>query len=125
MNRNRLSVPTLVLCSTLALVASAPGSRTADAATVLEPATDDGRPSPSPSPPPIDVVVSPSICFECGGAGPICCAPEHQCFVLDTIVLAALRKEPEQRYGSVEALADDLRRHLDDLPVRARGDRLG
>jgi serine/threonine-protein kinase len=44
---------------------------------------------------------------------------------LDTIVLAALRKEPEQRYGSVEALADDLRRHLDDLPVRAQGDRLG
>ena len=44
---------------------------------------------------------------------------------LDTIVLAALRKEPEQRYGSVEALADDVRRHLDGLPVRARGDRLG
>ena len=84
MNRNRLFAPTLVLCSTLALVVSAPGSRTADAATVLAPATDDGRPSPppSPSPPPIDVVVCPSICFECGGAGPICCAPEHQCFVL-------------------------------------------
>jgi serine/threonine-protein kinase len=44
---------------------------------------------------------------------------------LDTIVLAALRKEPEQRYGSVEAFADDVRRHLDGLPVRARGDRLG
>jgi serine/threonine-protein kinase len=39
---------------------------------------------------------------------------------LDNIVLTALRKEPQQRYGSVEALAEDLRRHLEGLPVRAR-----
>ena len=52
MNRNRLFAPTLVLCSTLALVVSAPGSRTADAATVLALATDDGTPSPPPSPSP-------------------------------------------------------------------------
>jgi serine/threonine-protein kinase len=39
---------------------------------------------------------------------------------LDTIVLMALRTEPERRYGSVEQLADDLDRHLDGLPVRAR-----
>jgi len=39
---------------------------------------------------------------------------------LDTIVLMALRKEPERRYATVEQLADDLRRHLDGLPVRAR-----
>jgi serine/threonine-protein kinase len=44
---------------------------------------------------------------------------------LDTIVLMALRKEPERRYGSVEALVDDLRRHLDGLPVGARPDTLG
>jgi serine/threonine-protein kinase len=41
---------------------------------------------------------------------------------LDTIVLKALRKEPERRYASVEQLADDLRRHLAGLPVRARPD---
>jgi eukaryotic-like serine/threonine-protein kinase len=41
---------------------------------------------------------------------------------LDTIVLMALRPEPERRYGSVEQLTDDLRRHLDGLPVRARRD---
>ncbi len=41
---------------------------------------------------------------------------------LDTIVLKALRKEPERRYASVEAFADDLRRHLDGMPVRARRD---
>jgi serine/threonine protein kinase/tetratricopeptide (TPR) repeat protein len=41
---------------------------------------------------------------------------------LDDIVLTALRKEPERRYGSVELFADDLRRHLDGLPVRARPD---
>ena len=39
---------------------------------------------------------------------------------LDAIVLKALRKEPELRYGSVEAMADDIRRHLDRKPVRAR-----
>jgi eukaryotic-like serine/threonine-protein kinase len=44
---------------------------------------------------------------------------------LDTIVLMCLRKEPERRYGSVELLAEDLRRHLDGRPVRARKDTLG
>src|SRR5690606_8136571 len=39
---------------------------------------------------------------------------------LDRIVLKALRKEPEQRYGSAEALARDVERHLAGLPVEAR-----
>ena len=38
---------------------------------------------------------------------------------LDDIVLMALRKEPARRYASVEQLADDLRRHLEGLPVTA------
>jgi eukaryotic-like serine/threonine-protein kinase len=38
---------------------------------------------------------------------------------LDNIVLMALRKEPQRRYGSVEALSEDVRRHLEGLPVRA------
>jgi serine/threonine-protein kinase len=42
---------------------------------------------------------------------------------LDTIVAVALRKEPERRYASVGALADDVRRHLAGRPVAARGDR--
>jgi eukaryotic-like serine/threonine-protein kinase len=41
---------------------------------------------------------------------------------LDTIVLQALRKEPERRYASAEALAGDLERHLDGRPVEARRD---
>jgi serine/threonine protein kinase/tetratricopeptide (TPR) repeat protein len=41
---------------------------------------------------------------------------------LDTIVLAALRKEPARRYRSVAALAEDLRRHLGGQPVHARND---
>jgi eukaryotic-like serine/threonine-protein kinase len=43
---------------------------------------------------------------------------------LDTIVLKALRKEPERRYASVDQLADDLRRYVDGRPVRARRDTL-
>ncbi len=41
---------------------------------------------------------------------------------LDTIVLRALHKEPERRFSSVEQLSEDIRRHLEGLPVRARGD---
>lgn len=43
---------------------------------------------------------------------------------LDAIVLMALRKEPERRYGSAARLAKDIERHLDRLPVVARPDRL-
>ena len=43
---------------------------------------------------------------------------------LDSILLTTLRKEPARRYSSVEAFSDDLRRHLDNLPVRAREDSL-
>jgi len=39
---------------------------------------------------------------------------------LDSIVLRALRREPEDRYQSPEALADDVERHLTQRPVRAR-----
>ncbi len=39
---------------------------------------------------------------------------------LDGIVLKALRKEPEERYSSVEQFASDIRRHLEGLPVAAR-----
>jgi len=39
---------------------------------------------------------------------------------LDTIVLKALRKAPEQRYRSVEEFANDIQRYLDGLPVVAR-----
>jgi len=39
---------------------------------------------------------------------------------IDAIVAMAMRKEPDRRYPSVEALADDLNRHLLGEPVRAR-----
>jgi serine/threonine protein kinase/Flp pilus assembly protein TadD len=38
---------------------------------------------------------------------------------LDSIVLKALRFEPEHRYATVSELQEDLRRHLAGLPVRA------
>ncbi len=39
---------------------------------------------------------------------------------LDWICLSALEKDPARRYQSVAALADDLRRHLAELPISAR-----
>ena len=44
---------------------------------------------------------------------------------LDNIVLMALRKEPQRRYQSVDRLSEDIRRHLDQLPVLARKDTFG
>jgi tetratricopeptide (TPR) repeat protein len=40
---------------------------------------------------------------------------------LDRILLVALDPDPLRRYGSVQQLADDVRRHLDGHPVLARG----
>ncbi len=41
---------------------------------------------------------------------------------LDNIVLMAMRKEPHRRYQSVEQFSEDIRRHLESLPVVARDD---
>ena len=41
---------------------------------------------------------------------------------LDTILAKALQKSPADRYPSVAALADDLRRHLGHHPISARPD---
>ncbi len=39
---------------------------------------------------------------------------------LDTIVLKALRKDPERRYGTAQQMAEDVQRHLKGLPIAAR-----
>ncbi len=41
---------------------------------------------------------------------------------LDTVVLKALKKKPEDRYPTVNAFADDLERFLDGRPVAAQPD---
>ncbi len=43
---------------------------------------------------------------------------------LDNIVLMAMRKEPERRYGSAQQMASDIQRYLDGKPVIARRDTL-
>lgn len=48
--------------------------------------------------------------------------PRTQRADLDAIVLKALAKEPERRWGSVRELAEDIERFLDGRPVAARGD---
>ena len=41
---------------------------------------------------------------------------------IDIIIAKALRREPERRYPTAAAFADDLRRWLDHRPIAARGD---
>jgi len=41
---------------------------------------------------------------------------------LDNIILMALRKDPQRRYASIEQFSQDIRRHLEYLPVSARKD---
>ena len=43
---------------------------------------------------------------------------------LDNILLKALRKEPARRYASVQEFSEDIRRHLEGLPVTASPDTL-
>jgi serine/threonine-protein kinase len=43
---------------------------------------------------------------------------------LDTIVARALKKQPQERYPSVTAMADDLRRYLQHEPISTRADTL-
>lgn len=63
-----------------------------------------------------------------GDAGP---TEEHRRFSsrlrgdLDTIVMKALAQVPEQRYASIDALADDLRRWQARRPIRARAPSIG
>ena len=40
---------------------------------------------------------------------------------LDNIILTAMRKEPQRRYASVVEFSEDIRRHMEGLPVTARG----
>ena len=44
---------------------------------------------------------------------------------LDRIVMKALHRDPDRRYASARALADDLRRYLKGQPVEARPDGIG
>jgi eukaryotic-like serine/threonine-protein kinase len=44
---------------------------------------------------------------------------------LDNILMMALRKEPQRRYASVNQFSDDIRRHLEGLPVSAHRDTFG
>jgi serine/threonine-protein kinase len=44
---------------------------------------------------------------------------------LDTIVLKALKRQPQERYATVSAFAEDVQRHLEQRPVLAQPDSAG
>ena len=44
---------------------------------------------------------------------------------LDTLLLTALRKEPERRFASADQLSEDIRLYLAGLPIRSRPDSFG
>jgi hypothetical protein len=44
---------------------------------------------------------------------------------LEIVVLKAMAKAAEERYASAQDLADDLRRYLEDKPIRAKRPTLG
>jgi serine/threonine-protein kinase len=44
---------------------------------------------------------------------------------LDTIIMKALQRDPQRRYPTAAALADDLQRYLEGHPVLARPDSIG
>jgi len=60
-------------------------------------------------------VVPPSRAMPAGAALPAALVGD-----LDTVVLTALHKLPQDRYGTVDRLADDLLRVLDCRPIEAR-----
>jgi eukaryotic-like serine/threonine-protein kinase len=83
-----------------------------------------------PEPPSVRVTRGSSVPTTTGGEerpagrGPDGVAPEQRLRRrlrgdLDSIVLMAMRKEPGRRYGSVELLGEDIRRHLEGRPVLA------
>jgi len=56
------------------------------------------------------------------GASALSTLPRRITSDLDAIVATALRNEPDRRYPSAQALAEDIRRFLDHEPVWARPD---
>ncbi|MEM1042492.1 MAG: serine/threonine-protein kinase [Bacteroidota bacterium] len=58
-------------------------------------------------------------------ASPGALTPERLRGDLDTVVLCALAKDPAARYNSAAALAEDVRRHQDSLPITARPPSVG
>ena len=60
-----------------------------------------------------------------GAEGPARIRPQQLAGDLDNITLRALAAEPARRYPGARDLADDVRRYLNGMPVRARPDSLG
>jgi non-specific serine/threonine protein kinase/serine/threonine-protein kinase len=64
----------------------------------------------------------PSAAIDGAGDSGRPCPPHELRGDVDTIVLRALRKEPERRYRSAQELSDDIGRFLEGRAVLARGD---
>jgi serine/threonine protein kinase/tetratricopeptide (TPR) repeat protein len=77
----------------------------------------------SPAPAPSDFITADRL--EAVGERSFAKARRQLVGDVDAIVLNALRKEPERRYGSAEQFARDIALHLSGMPVTARPDGLG
>jgi tetratricopeptide (TPR) repeat protein/tRNA A-37 threonylcarbamoyl transferase component Bud32 len=80
-------------------------------------------------PKPSDAVASPGIESSLSEAGKRASTPDKLRRQLrgdlDTIIAKTLKKNPDERYASVNALGDDLRRYLAHQPISARPDAIG
>lgn len=72
-----------------------------------------------------NITLRPSSVLEAGATGSGAIDRGQLRGDLDAIVAHALADDPTRRYADAQQLGDDVQRHLDDAPIKARPDRFG
>ncbi len=111
----------LACCCTNYLAAAALSRRSGLRLTEVERLICEQHPvPPSQAPRENDVYTLENAANRSTTAGQICAARSTD--ELDTIVMMAMRKEPERRYSTVEQFSGDVERFMTGMPVIARRD---